>query len=52
MFWTKVVSKQTFYVQQLFFPKNHAFYEIQKDTAQPDRPQMTIQYGSNTLHAE
>jgi hypothetical protein len=50
MFWTKVVSKQTFYVQQLFFPKIMPFM-IWKDTAQPDRPQMTIKYGSHTLYA-
>ena len=33
----------TFYVQQIFPPKNRAFYEIMwKYIVQPDRPQMTV----------
>jgi hypothetical protein len=35
-----------------FLPKNRAVYEIMwKNTVQPDKPQMAIQYGACGLHA-
>jgi len=34
-----------------FFSENHAVYEIMwKNIVQPDRTQMTIYYGTCTLH--
>jgi hypothetical protein len=37
----------------IFFSENGAVYETMwKNTAQPDRPQMTIQYGACALHVE
>jgi len=36
----------------LFFSENLAVYEITwKNMVEPDRPQMTIQYGACALHA-
>jgi len=32
------------------FPENRAFYEMWKNTLQPDRPQMTL-HGACALHA-
>jgi hypothetical protein len=37
-----------------FFPENRGVYEImwKKNMAEPERPQMTIQYGACALRAE
>ena len=36
----------------IFFPENPADYWVMwKNMVQPDRPQMTIQYGACALHA-
>jgi hypothetical protein len=54
MFQTKVVEKIKTHIlcSVTFFPKNRAVYEIMwKNTVQPDRPQMTIQYGACALPA-
>ena len=42
-----------FYIQGLFFfSENRAVREIKwENVIQPERPQMTIQYGSRILHA-
>ena len=43
-------SNLIFYVHDFYF-ENRAVYEIiRKDVVEPDRPQMTIQYGACTLH--
>jgi hypothetical protein len=53
MFQTKGIekNKNTFRVELLFL-ESRAVYEImRKNMSEPDRPQMTIQYGAGTLHA-
>jgi len=43
---------KTWIFVQFFFLLNHAVYEIMwKNMLQPDRLQMTIQYGASELHA-
>jgi hypothetical protein len=41
-----------FIFNKIFSPENRAVYEIMwKNMVQPDRPQMTIQYGACALYA-
>jgi len=54
MFQTKAAEKikKTPYILKFFFLENRGVYEIMwKYIVQPDRPQMTIQYGACALHA-
>jgi len=45
------LPKHIFYVQE-HFSENHAVYEIMwRNMEEPDRPQMTIQYGACAFHA-
>jgi hypothetical protein len=53
MFQTKVVEEiKHFMLNNVFFLENHAVYEIMyKNMVEPDRPQLTIEYGACGLHA-
>ena len=55
MFRTKVAEKiktHIFMSDNTFSPENRAVYETMwKNRVEPDRPQMTIQYGACALHA-
>jgi hypothetical protein len=49
---TVVEKISTRFIFNNFFPKNRAAYEIiWKNMVQPERPQMTVEYGACTLHA-
>jgi hypothetical protein len=56
MFLAKVVEKNQnahfMFNNFFFFSENRAVYEIKwKHMVEPERPQMTIQYGACALHA-
>jgi hypothetical protein len=51
MFQTKVVEKKTHFMFNYFFGGRGVNELMWKNMVQPDRPQMTIQYGECTLHA-
>jgi hypothetical protein len=45
-------NQNTHYMLRNFFPENCAAYVVMlKNVVEPDRPQMTIQYGASTVHA-
>jgi hypothetical protein len=53
IFQVKDVEKiETHFMLSFFFSENRAVYEkMSKNMVEPERPQMTIQYGARAFHA-